>query len=105
MALTSAPSPRRRQPESPGGQRFRYRLACRCRTRLYDGNRKKDVYQSFGIGSYWIVEPDRKRPELTVFELRDGRYAEVAHVTVDEEFRAERPFNVTIVASALMALP
>jgi len=40
-----------------------------------------------------------------VFELRDGRYAEVAHVTVDEEFRAERPFNVTIVPSALMALP
>jgi Uma2 family endonuclease len=74
------------------------------RTRLYDRNRKKDIYQSFGIGSYWIIEPDRKRPELTVFELRDGKYAEVAHVTGDEEFPAERPFPVTIAPSALMAL-
>jgi Uma2 family endonuclease len=75
------------------------------RTRLYDRNRKKDIYQSFGIPSYWIIEPDRKRPELTVFELRDGQYAEVAHVTGDEEFPAERPFRITIVPSALMALP
>jgi Uma2 family endonuclease len=74
------------------------------RTRLYDRNRKKDVYQSFGIGSYWIIEPDRKRPELTVFELRDGEYAQVAHVTRDAAFRAERPFPVSIVPSSLMSL-
>jgi Uma2 family endonuclease len=24
------------------------------RTRLYDKNRKKDVYQSFGVPAYWI---------------------------------------------------
>ncbi len=40
------------------------------RTRLYDRNRKKDVYQGFGIPAYWIVEPDRDRPELTAFRLR-----------------------------------
>ena len=27
------------------------------RTRLYDRNRKKDIYQDFGIPAYWIVEP------------------------------------------------
>lgn len=48
------------------------------RTRLYDRNRKKQVYEQFGIVSYWIVEPDRDKPELIVFELRDGRYQEVA---------------------------
>jgi Uma2 family endonuclease len=51
------------------------------RTRLYDRNRKKDVYQGFGISAYWIVEPDRDRPELTVFELRSGAYEQTAHVT------------------------
>ncbi len=72
------------------------------RTRLYDRNRKKDVYEGFGVPAYWIVEPDRKRPELTVFELRSGRYEEVAHVTGDEEYRAAAPFPVTIVPAQLV---
>jgi Uma2 family endonuclease len=44
------------------------------RTRLYDRNRKKEVYEGFGIPVYWIVEPSSSRPELTVFELRSGTY-------------------------------
>jgi Uma2 family endonuclease len=72
------------------------------RTRLYDRNRKKDVYEQFGIVSYWIVEPDRDKPELTVFELREGRYQQVARVAGDEEFRAVLPFPVTVTPSALV---
>jgi Uma2 family endonuclease len=72
------------------------------RTRLYDRNRKKDVYESFGIGSYWIVSPERGRPDLTVFELRSGKYELVAQVTRDDGFEAERPFPVAIVPSALV---
>jgi Uma2 family endonuclease len=71
------------------------------RTRLSDRNRKKDVYQGFGLPAYWIVEPDRNHPELTVFELRSGGYERTAHVTGDEEYRAAAPFSVTIVPSAL----
>jgi Uma2 family endonuclease len=71
-------------------------------TRLYDRNRKKDVYEGFGIPSYWIVEPDRDRPRLIVFELRDGKYEQVAEVTGDEQFRAVHPFPVTISPSALV---
>lgn len=71
-------------------------------TRLYDRNRKKDVYEGFGIPSYWIVEPDRERHRLIVFELRDGKYEQVAEVTGDEQFRAEHPFPVTIRPSALV---
>ncbi len=41
-------------------------------TALFDLNRKKAAYQRFGVPSYWIVNPDPARPELTVFELRDG---------------------------------
>ena len=74
------------------------------RTRLYDRNRKKDVYQGFGIPAYWIVEPDRDRPELTVFELRKGSYEQAAHITGDEKYRAVLPFPVTIAPSQLVAL-
>jgi Uma2 family endonuclease len=72
------------------------------RTRLYDRNRKKDVYEKFGIVSYWIVEPDANKPELTVFELVGGRYQEVARVAGDEAFAAALPFGVTVVPSALV---
>ena len=72
------------------------------RTRLYDRNRKKDVYQGFGIPAYWIVEPDRDHPELTVFELRSGAYEQTTHVAGDEEYRAAIPFPVTIVPSKLV---
>jgi Uma2 family endonuclease len=74
------------------------------RTRLYDRNRKKDVYQGFGIPAYWIVEPDRDRPELTVFQLRSGAYEQTAHVTGDEEYHAVRPFPVTVVPSLLVTV-
>jgi Uma2 family endonuclease len=66
------------------------------RTRLYDRNRKKDVYERFGIPSYWIIEPDRDRPRLIAFELRDGKYEQVADVSGDEQFHAPLPFLVTI---------
>jgi Uma2 family endonuclease len=74
------------------------------RTRLYDRNRKKDVYQGFGIPAYWIVEPDLARPELTVFELRSGAYEQTAHVTGDEEYHGVRPFPVTVVPSLLVTV-
>ena len=74
------------------------------RTRLYDRNRKKDVYGSFGIPAYWIIEPDWDRPELTVFELRSGAYEQTAHVTGDEEYRAVAPFPVTIVPSKFVTV-
>ena len=72
------------------------------RTRRYDRNRKKDIYQDFGIPAYWIVEPSSDRPELTVFELRSGSYEQVAHVTGAEEYRATLPFQVTIAPSQLV---
>jgi Uma2 family endonuclease len=72
------------------------------RTRLYDRNRKKDVYEQFGIPAYWIVEPDRDKPELIAFELSDGRYKQVARVAGEEAFEAARPFPVTVTPSVLV---
>jgi Uma2 family endonuclease len=74
-------------------------------TAMYDRNRKKDVYAGFGIASYWIVTPSLDKPALTAFELRRGRYSEIAYVTGDEVFAATRPFRVDVVPAALVAGP
>jgi Uma2 family endonuclease len=74
------------------------------RTRLYDLGRKKEVYERFGVRSYWIVDPDEERPSLTVFELRRGRYTQMARAMGKEPFEATRPFPVTIVPADLVAV-
>jgi Uma2 family endonuclease len=72
-------------------------------TKVFDRTLKKTAYERFGIESYWIVVPDIDRPELIVFELRDGRYEQVGHITGDEPFRAERPFTVEVIPTSLVA--
>jgi len=72
-------------------------------TALFDLNTKKAVYERFSVESYWIVVPHVDRPELIAFELRDGRYQEVAHVTGGKPFRAQQPFPVEIVPARLVA--
>jgi Uma2 family endonuclease len=63
-------------------------------TALIDLNRKKAAYERFGVPSYWILNPDPPKPELTVFELRDGDYALVAKAS--GPFDADHPFTVSI---------
>ena len=72
-------------------------------TAVFDLNTKKAVYERFGIESYWIVVPDVKTPELIAFELHGGRYEQVAHVSGDEVYAAERPFRVDVVPAQLVA--
>ncbi len=72
-------------------------------TGLFDLNAKKLAYQEFGVESYWIVVPDLAKPEVLAFELRRGRYRQVAHVSREEAFAAERPFPVEVVPSRLVA--
>jgi Uma2 family endonuclease len=68
-------------------------------TALFDLNRKKMAYENFGVPSYWIVDPDPARPELTVFELRDGHYALVAASI--QPITVAHPFEVTVVPANL----
>ncbi len=69
------------------------------RPALIDLNRKKSTYETFGVPSYWIIDPDPARPELTVFELRDGQYA--VEATTTQTIPLERPFRVPIALSSL----
>jgi Uma2 family endonuclease len=73
------------------------------RTRVYDRGRKRDVYEEFGIPSYWIIDVGQEKPSLTALDLRRGKYSETARVAGDEAFHAARPFLVTIVPADLVA--
>jgi Uma2 family endonuclease len=66
-------------------------------------NRKKDVYEGFGIRSYWIVSPDRDKPELVVFQLVDGRYELFAEARGDDPCAATLPFPVEVTPSELVS--
>ena len=68
-------------------------------TALFDLNRKKAAYEKFGVPSYWIVDPDPARPELTIFELGDGGYITTA--TSTQPLTVSRPFPVTITPAHL----
>jgi Uma2 family endonuclease len=69
-------------------------------TRGLDLTLKHDRYRDAGVRAYWVVDP--KAPSLRAWELRDGAYAEVAHVTGDEPFEAAVPFPVTVIPSRLL---
>jgi Uma2 family endonuclease len=68
-------------------------------TAMFDLNQKRAAYEKFGVPSYWIVDPNPAAPELTVFELRDGRYFHAA--TSTQPLTVAHPFEVTIVPANL----
>jgi Uma2 family endonuclease len=70
---------------------------------LRDLNLKKAAYERFGVPSYWVIDPDLQQPSLRAFELVNGCYTEIAHVTGEQEFRADRPFPVLVVPDQLVA--
>lgn len=69
-------------------------------TAITDLNVKFARYERAGIGSYWVLDP--ARPSLVAWELRDGRYVEVADVAGDQPVHATAPFVVTVVPNALI---
>lgn len=70
-------------------------------TRSIDLLLKRERYQRAGVASYWVVDP--VEPRLTVWELRDAEYQQVADVAGDDRWTATRPFPVTIVPSSWQA--
>jgi Uma2 family endonuclease len=71
-------------------------------SRLRDAHLKKAVYARLGSPSFWLVDPARAKPSLTVFELAGGTYREVACVAGDEAWTATQPFPVRVVPADLV---
>lgn len=69
-------------------------------TRLIDLNLKKAAFERAGVESYWVVDPDR--PAITVWQLIDSAYAEVATVEGNETLRVDAPFPLAITPSDLV---
>ncbi|UUZ57765.1 Uma2 family endonuclease [Nocardioides sp. B-3] len=69
-------------------------------TRLIDLNLKKAAFERAGVESYWVVDPDR--PSITVWQLTDGVYAEVATAAGDETLAPDAPFPLTLTPSDLV---
>ncbi|WP_141007027.1 Uma2 family endonuclease [Nocardioides humi] len=63
-------------------------------TALTDLNTKHDRLERADAPHYWVVDP--VAPRLIAWELQDGRYVEVADVSGDTCWHAERPFPVSI---------
>jgi Uma2 family endonuclease len=70
-------------------------------TRLIDLNLKRARYEAANCPAYWVIDPDELT--LTAWELTDGAYAQVAHVTGDESYAAIAPYAVTVTPAQLLA--
>lgn len=69
-------------------------------TRRVDLLLKRDRLQSAGVPSYWLVDPETLT--VTVLELQEGTYREVAVVGGDEVVEVQRPFSVRIEPARLL---
>ena len=70
-------------------------------TRATDLTLKRHVFEQVGVPSYWLLDPEA--PSLTVLELQDEIYVEVARVEGEQPLTVERPFPVTLVPAVLVA--
>lgn len=59
-----------------------------------DQGRKRTLYEEYGVTSYWLADPSV--PSITILELREGRYVEVATAIGDETISVEDPVHMSL---------
>lgn len=69
-------------------------------TRRVDLLLKRDRLQAAGVASYWLIDPDE--PSVTVLELVEGAYREVAVATGSTPLQVTAPFPLRIVPAELL---
>ncbi len=72
-------------------------------SRLIDSTLKRAAYARLGVASFWLVDPDPELPSLTVFELAEAEYRQIAQIRGSERFDAKLPFPVRVVPAELVA--
>jgi len=72
-------------------------------SRLTDTSLKKAAYARMRVPSFWLVDPDRREPTLTVFEFEGDSYRDGVVVAGHETLAATRPFMVRITPADLVA--
>ena len=65
-----------------------------------DQGRKRTLYEEYGIASYWLLDP--AVPSITVLELVDGHYEEIARADGDHTISVSLPVRLML-NSALLA--
>lgn len=63
-------------------------------TAWLDEGRKRSIYEEAGVGSYWLADP--VAPAITILELVDGHYVEVARAVGDQSITVTKPAPVTL---------
>lgn len=63
-------------------------------TQWLDEGRKRGLYEEYGVASYWLVDPDE--PSITVLQLVDSQYVEVASAHGDQAIEVTSPFPITL---------
>lgn len=66
-------------------------------TAAVDALLKRDLYEKAGVLSYWLVDP--AGPSITVLELVDGKYQEVARAQGDESINVTAPVPMHLTPS------
>ena len=70
-------------------------------TRRIDLTLKRSRLEAAGCVHYWVVDPTE--PSLTAWQLQEGAYVEVGHVTGAEILSLQDPFPVDVVPAHLIA--
>ena len=66
-------------------------------TAAVDAVIKRDLYERAGVPSYWLIDP--VGPGITVLELVEGRYVEVARAAGDESIEVTAPLPMRLTPS------
>ncbi len=69
-------------------------------TRAIDLTLKKARYERAGCTSYWVVDPEG--PSLSAWELREGRYEQVADAQAPTNVVLTSPFRVDVSLADLL---
>ena len=69
-------------------------------TRRVDLTLKRSRFEAAGCPSYWVVDPDE--PSLTVWQLQQGTYVEVAHAVGTERADVDAPYPLTVCPADLI---